>query len=186
MLTIIIPKQEIETYNSQTRTFSKYGLDHDYEICLEHSLVSISKWESKWHKPFLDDKNKTNEELVDYVKCMTISQNVDPKVYNFLTKKNFEDINAYIGDSHTATTLTVKKKAGGVKTSQFTTSELIYSWMIGLQIPFECQKWHLNRLLTLIRVCNANNNPDQNKMSKSDVRNKYRSLNAARRAKKPH
>lgn len=182
MLTIMIPKQEKETYNSKTRTFKTYGLYKDVVICLEHSLVSISKWESKWHKPFLNNEKKTNEELVDYIKCMTITQNVDPIAYEFLTKDNFKEINEYIGDSQTATTLTNTKQSGGTRTSQFTTSELIYSWMISLQIPFECQKWHLNRLLTLIRVCNANNSQGD-KMSKKDVLNQYRSLNAARRAK---
>lgn len=181
MLTITIKKNSRETYDQETRTFNTLELKHDQVLCLEHSLVSISKWESKWHKPFLDSKNKTNEELIDYVKCMTITQNVDPMVYEFLTEDNFMNINEYIGDSHTATV--VKSTQQTSSSSQYTTSELIYSWMIGLQIPFECQRWHLNRLLTLIRVCNANNNPGK-KMSKADTLNKYRSLNAARRAKK--
>lgn len=181
MLKIIVPKSESETYDHNTNTFTTYSMKKDQELCLEHSLVSVSKWEAKWHKPFLDTKDKTNEELIDYVKCMTVNQNVDPLTYQFLTKENFMQINDYIGDSQTATVVKNNPKTGH-SSGQFTTNELIYSWMIGLGIPFECQRWHLNRLLTLIRVCNANNNPGK-KMSKADTLNQYRALNAARRAK---
>lgn len=181
MLKIIVPKSESETYDSNTKTFTTYSMKKDQELCLEHSLVSVSKWESKWHKPFLDTKDKTNEELIDYVRCMTVNQNVDPLTYRFLTKENFIAINEYIGDAQTATVIK-KTTPVGSRSSQFTTNELIYSWMIELGVPFECQRWHLNRLLTLIRVCNANNNPGK-KMSKADTLNQYRALNAARRAK---
>lgn len=123
---------------------------------LEHSLVSLSKWESKWHKPFLSPDDKSSEEVIDYVKCMTITQNVKPEVYNYLTKGNLEDINNYIDNPMTATTFNSERKS---PSREIITSEIIYYWMITLNIPFECQKWHLNRLLTLIKVCNIKSNP---------------------------
>ena len=149
-------------------------------LLLEHSLVSLSKWESKWCKPFLSSSEKTNEETLDYIKCMTITQNVDPDVYNHLTHDNISKINQYIYAPMTATTFREDKvkKAN----NQIITSELVYSWMVALNIPFECQKWHLNRLLTLIRVCNVNTEPSK-KMSKRDVMSRNAALNAARRKK---
>lgn len=145
---------------------------------LEHSLISLSKWESKWCKPFLSSKEKTSEETMDYIKCMTITQNVDPDVYNHLTAKNIEDINNYIYAPMTATTFSDDRN--GKSNREIITSELVYYWMVALQIPFECQKWHLNRLLTLIRVCNVKNQPPK-KMSKRDVMSRNAALNAARR-----
>ena len=145
---------------------------------LEHSLVSLSKWESKWCKPFLSSKEKTNEETMDYIKCMTITQNVDQDVYNHLTAKNIEEINNYIYAPMTATTFSEDKN--GKTNREIITSELVYYWMVALQIPFECQKWHLNRLLTLIRICNVKNQPPK-KMSKRDVMSRNAALNAARR-----
>ena len=147
---------------------------------LEHSLVSLSKWESKWHKPFLAKNNKTLEETIDYIKCMTITQNVNPNVYEHLTKQNMDMIGEYIDDSMTATFFTEEKMRR--TNSEIITSELIYYWMIALNIPFECQKWHLNRLLTLIKVCNIKNQPPR-KMSTRDRLSRNASLNEARRKK---
>lgn len=147
---------------------------------LEHSLVSLSKWESKWHKPFLAKNNKTLEETIDYIKCMTITQNVNPNVYEHLTKQNMDMIGKYIDDSMTATFFTEEKMRR--TNSEIITSELIYYWMIALNIPFECQKWHLNRLLTLIKVCNIKNQPPR-KMSTRDRLNRNAALNEARRKK---
>lgn len=147
---------------------------------LEHSLVSLSKWESKWNKPFLSKDIKTFEQTVDYIRCMTITQNVDPSVYNHVTNENIERINKYIDSSMTATWFTENKSTKGKGRSETVTSELIYYWMISLNIPFECQKWHLNRLLTLIRVCDIKNQPPK-KMSKKQMFSQQRSLNAARR-----
>lgn len=145
---------------------------------LEHSLVSLSKWESKWKTPFFSKKDMTSEEILDYIKFMTVSKNVDPDVYNHLSQENIKEIMDYINDSMTATTFgNDGKKANS---HEVITSELIYYWMIASNIPFECQKWHLNRLITLIRVCRVKSNPPK-KRSKRDIMSRNAALNAARR-----
>lgn len=145
---------------------------------LEHSLISISKWESKWHKPFLTDKPKTSEELIDYIKCMTINHNVHPLVYRSIPSNVLEEILEYIEDPMTATTV---KEPPGKKGREIVTSELVYYWMIAFNIPMECEKWHFNRLITLIKVCEAKNNPK--KKGRRESIEEYRALNKARRAK---
>ena len=145
---------------------------------LEHSLISLSKWESKWCKPFLSNEAKTQEEIMDYIKHMTLTPNVDPDVYNHLTAENFKEIDRYINAPMTATTFSNEKKSGHSR--EIVTAELIYYWMIALTIPFECQKWHLNKLLTLVRVCNIKNEPPK-KMSKRELMSRNAKLNAARR-----
>lgn len=153
----------------------------DQTLQLEHSLVSISKWESKWCKPFLRKDQMTDEEIVDYVKCMTLTQNVDPEAYRFLTNENIEQVNQYINAPMTATWFSEDKNSKGKRSKgEQITSELIYYWMISLNIPFECQKWHLNRLLTLIRVCNVKNQPPK-KMSRKEILSRNAALNAARK-----
>ena len=147
-------------------------------ICLEHSLISISKWESKWHIPFLGKDKKTSEQVIDYIRCMTITPNVKPEVYNFLSQGNIDDVLAYIDDPMTAST--VKELGGPKRSSELITSELIYYWMVAHQIPFECQKWHINRLMMLIRICNAKNQPSK-KMSRRNAMQQNAALNAARR-----
>ena len=146
---------------------------------LEHSLVSISKWESKWCKSFLHTSDKTYEETLDYIKCMTITQNVKEEVYDRLTTGNVKQIKDYINAPMTATTFS-KDRNAGKSGREIVTSELIYHWMIALNIPFECQKWHLNRLLTLIRVCEIKKSPPK-KMSKKELMSRNAQLNAARR-----
>lgn len=145
---------------------------------IEHSLVAIAKWEAKWHVPFLDiNTKKTNEMMIDYIRCMTISQNVDPAVYNCIPPSVIQEINDYIDDPMTATWFTDTHKTGK---GEIVTNELIYYWMIAQQIPMECAKWHFNHLMTLIRVCSEKNAP-QKKMSKRDIYSQNRALNAARR-----
>lgn len=173
MLKITIP--ETELYDDATGEFT---VVKETTLQLEHSLVSLSKWESKWHKPFSSTTKKTTEETIDYVKCMTITQNVNPMVYRCLTPKNMQEINAYIDDPMTATTFSEDKTRG--RSRQIITAEIIYSQMIELSIPFECQKWHLNRLTTLIRVRGIRQEPPK-KMSKSAIMARNASLNAARR-----
>ena len=149
------------------------------QLKLEHSLVSLSKWESKWHKAFLTKQEKTSEEMMDYIRCMTINK-VDPIVYSLLSQKNIDEIQEYIGNPMTATV--IKERPGGKKMTDTITSELIYYWMVSFQIPFECEKWHLNRLMTLIRICNVKNQPAEN-MSRQEILNQNRLLNEARKKK---
>lgn len=175
MLTIKIPAREF--FDEKTQTFFT---TKEQTLQLEHSLISISKWESKWQKPFLSiNKKKTLEETIDYIKCMTITKNVDSNIYNYLSNENMNEINTYIESPMTATTFSDNTKG---RSREIITSELIYYWMISLNIPMECQQWHINRLLTLIRVCNVKNTPPK-KMSRKDIANRYASLNAARRSK---
>lgn len=172
MLTITIPALEI--YDSSKEEFVSVKKQ---TLTLEHSLVSLSKWESKWNKPFLSSEDKTTEETLDYIRCMTLTQNVDPLVYARLTKENFDAINAYIDAPMTATTFSTENKPGK---KEIITAEIIYYWMITIGIPFECQKWHLNRLLTLIKVCSIKDTPSK-KMSKRKTMTNNAALNAARR-----
>ena len=173
MLEITIPA--IELWDEEKQEFIN---KKEQTLQLEHSLVSLSKWESKWCKSFLYTKKKTFEETLDYIKCMTITQNVSDDVYTRLTNKNIEDINNYIAAPMTATVFYDNKNQGGK--NETVTAELIYYWMISLNIPFECQKWHLNKLITLIRVCNVKNTPPK-KMSERELMSRNASLNAARR-----
>ena len=174
MLTITIPATE-----KYDEIKGEFIYSSEQTIQLEHSLISISKWESKWCKSFLDSKQeKTFEETIDYIKCMTLNKNVDDEVYQCLTQDNLNSIQDYIAAPMTATYFSNNDR--GKKNGEQITSELIYYWMIALNIPFECQKWHINRLLTLVRVCNIKNQPPK-KMSKRDIISRNAALNAARR-----
>ncbi len=180
MLKIVVPpadgwdeeKEEFVSFSGKT-------------LMLEHSLVSVAKWEAKWHKPFLDEAEKSNSELTDYVRCMTLTQNVDPDVYSFLTEENFKQIDDYINDSMTATWFNeTKEQKSSKRSTEKVTSELVYYWMIAFNIPMECQKWHFNRLMTLIRICEIKNEEQYGKHTKtpkSSLVSRYASLNAARR-----
>lgn len=175
MFTLVIPDAELfDEVNSEFVTV-KGGT-----IQLEHSLVSISKWESKWNKAFLGKEQKTPEEIMDYIKCMTITKNVSDKIYRNITQVQIEEIVHYIEAPMTATWFSDDKNQSQ-RNTETVTSELIYYWMISLQIPVEFQRWHLNRLLTLIRVCNVKNTPPK-KMSQKEIMNRNRSLNEARKA----
>jgi hypothetical protein len=172
MLKIIIPAIEMFDESKSEFIYTK-----EQTLNLEHSLVSLSKWESKWNKPFLTKDEKTIEETIDYVKCMTITQNVDDSIYKYLTDNNLLQVKEYIESSMTATKFSNERKTIN---REIITAEIIYYWMIILNIPFECQKWHLNRLLTLINVCNIKNTPPK-KMSRRELASRNASLNAARR-----
>lgn len=147
---------------------------------LEHSLISLSKWEANWRKAFLSQNELSSEEILDYIKCMTITPNVKPDVYDHLTEENIKEIVDYIRAPMTATT--VRESKNSKTSNEIVTSELIYHWMIELQIPFECQKWHLNRLITLIKVRSVKTAPPK-KMSRGEIMRRNSELNAARRAK---
>lgn len=186
MLEITIPATQ-DTWDANKEEFVSTP---ECTIRLEHSLVSISKWEAKWHKPFLENKQLSKEELIDYVRCMTLTQCVKPEIYRRLTDDNMKDIQDYIADPMTATWFSknvdneVVKGAHGKK--EIVTSELIYYWMIAQNIPVEFEKWHLSRLMTLIKVCSAKNseaNGGSKKMTKNQIYNQNKQLNAARRAK---
>jgi hypothetical protein len=174
MLRIIVPASEF--FNVENSEFIYYP---EEILELEHSLVSISKWESKWHKPFLSETKKTVEEILYYIQCMCINEHVDTRIFNRLTNNDISAINEYIDDPMTATTFN-ETKGGGSR--EVVTSEIIYYWMITLNIPFECQDWHINRLLTLIKVCNIKNSPEK-KMSKQEILERNKRLNAERRRK---
>lgn len=173
MLQIVIPGQEF--WDEQKQEFIN---TKEQVLQLEHSLISLSKWESKWCKVFLSKQDKTPEETIDYIKCMTITPNVDPEVYSRLTEANIKEIEDYIAAPMTATYFSPNND--GRPSREQVTSELIYYWMIALNIPFECQKWHLNRLLTLIKVCNIKNQPPK-KMNRRELMSRNAALNAARK-----
>lgn len=176
MLQITIPATEMyDEVNNEFITVKEQTLE------LEHSLVSLSKWEAKWCKPFLTKDQKTVEETVDYIQCMTLTPNVDSDVYKYIPMYPtlMKEINDYIAAPMTATWFSDAQKRGKSSSEQ-TTSELIYYWMVALTIPFECQHWHLNRLLTLVQICNLKNQPSK-KMSKREILSRNKALNDARR-----
>lgn len=177
MLIIKIP--ETEFFDEST---NRFFVIHEQELRLEHSLLSISKWESKWHKPYLDTKtyDKTNEMNLDYIKCMTITQNVPDIVYSCLTQDNINAIASYISDPMTATWFS--DDGSSSTSSEIVTSELIYYWMVAAGIPFSCEKWHINRLLVLIKIYGIKNGKPK-KMSQRETAARYKALNAARRAR---
>ena len=147
-------------------------------LLMEHSLISISKWEKKYHKSFLHNVDKfTLEEKLYYYKCMTITQNVDTTIYQCLGAKNIRKINDYINDPMTATTF---PPSNSPKSRDIITNEIIYYRMLKFGIPFECEKWHLNQLLTLINVCSVKEGPVK-KMGPGELASRNRALNAKRR-----
>lgn len=170
-----ITTQEIEFWDERKQEFITKKAQ---VLQLEHSLISISKWEQKWQKAFLTKNEKTYEETIDYIRCMTLTQNVDPDAYYFISNEEVDRIDEYISSPMTATYFRDDKSPK--TSSEIVTSELIYYWMISLNIPFECQKWHLNRLLTLIKVCQVKNSPPK-KRSKREIMAQNAALNAARR-----
>jgi hypothetical protein len=174
MLTIYVGGTE--AYDESTAEFVFRG---GRRLDLEHSLVSLSKWESKHEKPFLGKDQKSTEEVLDYVRCMILDEDFPPGHLKKLSKENFEAINDYIEAKMTATWFA--EPPGAPRTSEVVTSELVYYWMTVFQIPFECENWHLNRLFTLIRVCNIKQAKPK-KMSRTEMAQRQRELNAQRRA----
>lgn len=172
MKQIFIKEQEL--WDEKNRRFINIK---PQTITLEHSLVSISKWEAKWHVPFFSKSERTAEMTLDYIRAMTITQNVNPIVYQCLSSDDFKEINDYIEDPQTATTI---KEMDNRPSREVITSELVYFWMVQWNIPFECQKWPFNRLLTLIRICQIKNQPEK-KMSRSEILRQNAAINAARR-----
>lgn len=176
MLPITIP--ETELYDEIN---NEYIYVKAQTIRLEHSLVSLSKWESKWCKSFLSNLTNnglTHDQTIDYIKYMTITKGVDPNVYLCFTSQHYEQINKYISAPMTATYFSEAKS--GKLNNEPVTSELVYYWMVTHRIPFECEKWHLNRLLTLIRVCNVKNQPAK-KMTTQELISRNAAINAANR-----
>lgn len=179
MLHIHIDDQEL--FDERTETFIKInGID----LQMEHSLISLSRWEEKWHIPFLGNEDKTEEQIKDYIRCMTITKNVDPRIYDYIPGSTLKEIFDYIENPMTATWFNDSSDKGSHKSKkkEVITSEIIYYWIISLGIPVQFERWHLNRLLTLIRVINIKNSPKKN-MSQRDILAQNRKLNAARRAK---
>ena len=172
MLDLIIPRRTF--FKESTSEFIELN---EAKLKLEHSLISLSKWESKIKKPFLSDKEHSRSEMLYYMECMSLDPNVDPIVFETIPDDLYKIICDYIEDSMTATTISDNSNENS---RDIITSEIIYYWMIELGIPFECQKWHLNRLMTLIRVCSIKKGP-QKKMSKREIFEQNRRLNEARR-----
>ena len=190
MITITIPAQPAREYWDPAREeFIYKEATPEYKLSLEHSLVSISKWESKWKKAFLKKEEKTPEQVLDYVKCMVLgNEEIPDSVFENISKEDVKRITDYIEDTMTATHINQRPDNGNKpKSKDVVTSELIYYWMIANEIPFECQYWHLNRLMALIQVCSVKNaamyGGKKGKGSKADLLRNNAAMNMARRAK---
>lgn len=174
MLLITLAGQEL--YNEETQEFNT---TESFQLQLEHSLISVSKWESKFQKPFLTAIEKTKEELFAYIEAMILNEFYPADLWDRMTQSNLDSINTYLDSKQSATTFgNMPDRKGRGET---VTSELIYYWMVAFNIPFECERWHLNRLFALIRICNLKQGK-QKKMSRTEIAQRNRELNAQRRA----
>lgn len=178
MLRVTIP--ETTLFNNKTNKFIDIP---ETTLDLEHSLIALSKWEAKWHVRFLSPSTKlTTEQYLDYIKCMTITRNVDPNVYLAIPQSVMNQITDYVKDPMTATNIKAHGTGHSANHGEEVSSELIYYWMTAYNIPWEAEKWHLNRLMTLIQIANEKNKPGK-KMSKADILKQNHALNASRRAR---
>lgn len=176
MLRLIVTGEEF--YDEATEEFVTFD---DIVLELEHSLAALSKWESKFGKPFLGSETKTDEEVRGYVEAMMLTPTFSSEMFDKFTKKNFDDINEYIGSSQSATTFVETRHDKARRSGEVVTAELIYFWMVSYNVPFECEHWNLNRLFALLRICGIKNSKEK-KMSKGEVAARNREINAARRA----
>lgn len=181
MLEIVIPKQHYEFFDEKNEEFLPDVYIKETKLQLEHSLISLKKWEQTWHKPFLGRGDKTYEELSDYIRCMTLTHGVDPEIYHWIPQDVVDKVIKYIEDPMTATWFKDNSLVGAQKNSrEVITAEIIYYWMISLNIPVEFQKWHLNQLLTLIKVINIKNGKPK-KVDKVTAARERAALNKMRR-----
>lgn len=181
MLKLTVPSEVQEVYNEKTSKFQQITVDA-VPVTLEHSLHTVSMWEAKYKKPFMSDlesHKKTDDEMTDYVRMMVLDE-ISDAIFTNLLQYNLKEVNDYIADPHTATTVKERKQNSGV--DEMVTAEVIYYWMFSSQIPLECEHWHLNKLMMLIRVFAAKNAKPE-KMSTADIAARNRELNAQRRAK---
>ena len=146
---------------------------------LEHSLLSLSKWESKYQKPFLSTMDKSTEEMIGYLKAMVVTPNADLDALYKCSQENINQIQEYIDSPQSATTFGLMPERRGP--GEVITAELIYYWMIAFTIPVEFENWHLNRLFALIRICNIKNQKPK-KMGRHEIAQRNRSLNEQRKA----
>jgi len=174
MLVLHLP--ETELFDESDGTFYK---TEPITLRLEHSLISVSKWESKWKTPFLDKKDKSREEIDGYIEAMILNENFPPGVISRFGSEHYRAINEYIESTESATTFGKMPERKG--RGETITAELIYYWMVAFQIPFVCETWHLNRLFALVKICNIKNSkPD--KKSRAEMARDYREMNAKRKA----
>lgn len=173
MLTLMVGGKE--SFDTKTEKFVKVG---GTQLQLEHSLVSLSKWESKHEKPFLGQGTKSGEEIFDYVRCMLLDEETPEELLYELDEDNFREVNDYLDAKMSATWFS--EQTHKPRSREVITAELIYYWMIQFQIPWEAQHWHLSRLFTLIQVCNHKAEKPK-KMSKADIMARNRELNEQRK-----
>lgn len=174
MLTITVGATDF--FNEETGSFEIHG---GTELQLEHSLVSLSKWEAIHETPFLGESKKTPEQLLSYIECMLLTENPPGNLLEKLSKDNVDTVQTYIDRKMTATWFSeVRPQA---RNQEVITAELIYYWLTVFHIPFECETWHLNRLFTLVRICSLKQDKPK-KMSRAEVARRNRELNAQRKA----